>query len=57
MLKPIQEQQYSKDIFQEVDKKFWQVVEKERLLFEINNKINNKKEKERKCYSEEKIKI
>jgi len=46
MLKHTQEQQYNKDLFEEVDKKFWQVVEKERLLFEINNK----KEKEKKCF-------
>lgn len=45
MLKHTQEQQYNKDLFEEVDKKFWQVVEKERLLFEINNKINNKKKR------------
>lgn len=35
----------NKNMFEEVDKKFWQVVRKERLLFEINNKINNKKKR------------
>jgi len=42
MLKHTQEQQYKTDLFKEVDKKFWQVVKKEQLLFEINNKFKRK---------------
>jgi hypothetical protein len=39
MLKPILENLLVfKDTFEDIDKKFWQVVEKERRLFEINNK-------------------
>jgi len=45
MLKHTQEQQYNKDLFKDVDEKFWQVIKKEQLLF-----ANNKKEKEKKCF-------
>jgi len=47
MLKHTQEQQYNKDLFEEVDKKFWQVIEKEKLLFEINNKKKRKNKNNR----------
>ncbi len=47
MLKHTQEQQYKIDLFKEVDKKFWQVVEKEKLLFEINNKKKSKNKNNR----------
>lgn len=30
--------QITGDIFQEVNKKFWQVIKKEKALFESNNK-------------------
>jgi len=32
----------NKDLFKDVDEKFWQVVKKEQLLFEINNKFKRK---------------
>ena len=39
MLKHIQEKkQIENNIFLEVDKKFWQVIEKERSLFFLNKK-------------------
>jgi hypothetical protein len=39
MLKPTLENLLVfKDTIEDIDKKFWQVVEKERRLFEINNK-------------------
>jgi hypothetical protein len=47
MLKHTQEQQYKTDLFKEVDKKFWQVIEKEKLLFEINNKKKRKNKNNR----------
>jgi len=47
MLKHTQEQQYKTDLFKEVDKKFWQAIEKEKLLFEINNKKKRKNKNNR----------
>ena len=47
MLKHTQEQQYKTDLFKEVDKKFWQDIEKEKLLFEINDKKKRKNKNNR----------